>query len=214
MAVAGLPVILGLCELIFRFLDGPFPKLPPGVRASNRYRRPIYRWMRIAALVLLMAGTAVSISPASWRENLFITTWATAMVSCMGLWYLHYIARRYDYGRAALESNPWFHWRYTPEEMNAWIAGVGAGTWIGPDGLLFADEYAPWALTTYELVRAQAHTDRPPRVDFTFEKTSFGDATSLEVMHVPIPQGYSADLEVIDRNLRALSPRAEINILS
>jgi hypothetical protein len=213
IAAVGVPVVLGLCELMFRFLDGPFPKLPPGVQAGNAYRLPIYRWMRIAALVLFMTGTAVPISPAAWRENMFIVTWATAMVACMVLWFLHYIARRYDYGRAALESNPWFHWRYTPDEMKTWVAGPGAETWIGADGLLFADEYAPWALSTYELVKAKADSDRP-RLHFTFKKTSFGDATSMEVMHVPIPEGHATDLEVIDRNLRALCPNAEIHILS
>jgi hypothetical protein len=213
IAVVGLSILLGLCELIYRVLDGPFPKLPAGVRPMNLYRRRVLRWMGIAAAMVLLLAVAARAGPSAWRENLFLAAWLAGLFSCVALWFFHYRARRYDFGRTALESNPWFHWVYTAAEMEAWEAGAGAETWIGA-GLMFAGDYAPWSLLIYTLVRVEAPADPPSRLDFTFKKTSFGDATSLELIHVPIPRGRAADLEVIDRQLRAVCPSAQIRILS
>ena len=213
LGAAALPILLGLCELIFRVLDGPFPKLPAGVQVLKIYRRPVYKWMGIAAAVVLVLAGAIRIVPVSRRENLSLATNLAAVFSCVALWYFHYRARRYDLGRTALEANPWFHWTYTPAQMEAWDAGAGAETWIGADGLMFAGEYAPWSLAVYQLVKAEAPGDLPYRLDFTFRKTSFGDESSLESIHVPIPEGHAADLEVIDRQLRAVCPGAQIRIL-
>ncbi len=213
IGAVGLTVLLGLFELIFRVLDGPFPKLPAGVRPMTFYRRPVYKWIAIVAAIMLAMAGVVHIAPASRRENLLLATELAGVFSCIALWYFHYRARRYDLGRTALESNPWFHWTYTAAQMEAWEAGPGAETWIGPDGLMFAGEYAPWSLTVYQLVKAEAPSDLPSRLDFTFKKTAFGDDSSLESIHVPIPEGHADDLAVIDRQLRVVCPSAKIHIL-
>src|ERR1700735_486803 len=70
LGAAALPILLGLCELIFRVLDGPFPKLPAGVQVLKIYRRPVYKWMGIAAAVVRALGGAIRIVPVSRREDL------------------------------------------------------------------------------------------------------------------------------------------------
>jgi len=222
VAGVGVPLLLGLCELWYRVLDGPFPKLPDGINVLNIYRRRLYPWIGVAvAVVALMAGM-LRAGPVSWRENLSIAIWVGGVFSLMALWFFHYKARRFDYGRTALKSNPWFHWVYTEGELERWKveSGPDSEAWIGPDGLLFGGEYAPWALCIYQLVRAEAQTDPSPRLNFTFKMLSLGsssrygeESSSEEVMHVPIPVGRSADLEVIERGLRALCPDAEIRLV-
>jgi len=212
LAVVSLTVLLGLCELAFQWLDGPSPELSRGVVPVNIYRRRLYPWMAIAALTVILMAGAVFISPPSWRDNLFLATWLVGIFSCIALWFSHYRARRFDFGRTALQSNPWVHWVYAVREKGI-EPGAPSETWIGPDGLLFAGQFAPWSLFTCQLVRAVANTDSPLSLDFTFEKTTFGNATSQDVYRVPIPEGHSSDLEAIDQKLRALCPRAVIQLL-
>jgi hypothetical protein len=215
-----LPPLLFLCQLGFQAIDGPFPKLPVGVVPVNIDRRRLYPWMAASAgVVTLMAG-ALRVGPASWHDNLFIATWLTGTFACMVLWFLHYKARRFDYGRTSLQSSFWFHWVYTTGELEWWQGlptGAGSETWMGPGGLLFGGEYAPWDMFVYRLVRVavRAHpSPRPDSLDFTFKATSFGNYTSEEVMHVPIPDGHSSDLEVLEKKLRDLCPDTEIHLVS
>jgi len=216
IAALALAMVLGLCELGFRALDGPFPELPGGVVPVNISRRRLYPWMGItAATVFIMAG-AVRICPNSWHGTLFVATWLAGIFSCIALWFLGYKARRFDYGRTVLQANPWFHWVYTAEDLQGFKGikpGADSETWIGPDGLLFNGKYAPWALFVYQLVRAVTNNDPPPSLDFTFKQTSLGNTTSLDVFHIPIPEGHSSEVELIDQKLRALCPNAEIQLL-
>jgi hypothetical protein len=213
IAALALMVLLGLCEMWFRALDGPFPKLAGP--ALNIDRRKLYPWMGACAAIVALLYTLAHIGPASWHDNLSIAAWVCGIQACIVFWFLNYKARRFDYGRTALQASPWFRWSYTAGELDAWkpvAPGVNRDTWIGPDGLLCTGDYAPWTLSVYRLVRAEAPADLPSRLVFTFKKTSFGDATSEEVMSIPIPVGHQADLEVIERKLRALCPAAEINL--
>ena len=217
VAVLALAMVLGLCELGFRALDGPFPKLPGGVVPVNISRRRPYPWMGGAVATVFMMAGALRICPNAWHDNLLIATWLAGMVSCIALWFMNYKARRSDFGRTALQANPWFHWVYTAGELQRFKGikpGAGSESWIGPDGLLFNGEYAPWALYVYQLVRAEVNNDPPPTLDFTFRQSSFGYSPSLEVFHIPIPEGHASDLAAIERKLRALCPSAKIQLSS
>jgi hypothetical protein len=211
----GLSVVLSLAELGFRAIDGPFPTLPGGVEPVNLRRRRLYPWMGGAAALVLLLAISCRFTPDSWHENWWIATFMAGLFFPVVLWFLHYKARRFDYGRTALRSNYWIHWSYPAGELEA-FAGLDATavpeTWMGPDGLLYAGEYAPWALSIYKLVVAEAAMDRAPRINFTFKQTSFGDATSQDVLRVAIPEGHAADLAILDRELRALCPRAKIDL--
>jgi hypothetical protein len=212
-----LVVVLGLCEVGFRALDGPFPQLPSDVVAVNIHRRRLYPWMGIAAVTVILMVIVVRIGPASWHDNLFIATIVVGSLSCIALWFLLYKARRFDYGRTALQLAPWFHWEYSADDLKGFKGikpGADSEAWIGRDGLLFNGDYAPWAMFLYQLVRAEVNNDPPPNLDFTFKQTSFGNATSLEVFHVPIPKEHASDVEMIQQKLRARCPSAEINLLS
>jgi hypothetical protein len=212
-----LVVVLALCELGMRALDGPYRQLPEGVDAANTYRRQLYPWMAIAAAVVILMALARRHVPASWQENWFIATLVAGLFSCITLWFLHYKARRFDYGMTALKLNPWFHWVYTADDLKG-FKGVKTGpegeAWFGLDGLFFNGDFAPWTMFVYCLVRASVNNAPPPNLDFTFKSTSFGNATSLEVIHVPIPKNHAADVEIIQQKLRALCPNAEINLVA
>jgi hypothetical protein len=90
---------------------------------------------------------------------------------------------------------------------------------MGPGGLLYVGDFAPWALTLYQLVEAEANLAAPPKVIFTFEKTSFsskaqpGGAKQLEIMRVAIPHGRTNDLAPIQTKLRALCPKVDIRLV-
>ena len=217
MSGLALVVVLGLCELGFRALDSPFPELPSDVVPVNIHRRRIYPWMGVAAVTVVLMAIVVRIGPASWHENLFVATIVVGLFSCIALWFLHYKARRFDYGRTALQLNPWFHWVYAAEDLKGFKGikpGADSEAWIGHDGLLFNGDYAPWAMFVYQLVRAGVNNDPPPNMDFTFKQTSFGNATSLDVFHVPIPKDHASDVALIQQKLRALCPSADINLFS
>ena len=127
------------------------------------------------------------------------------------LWFLHYKARRFDYGMAAVMAAPWVHWQYGPGELEAYNGldpRAAPETWMEPGGLLVGD-YAPWDLSVYELVRTQTTVNPPRRVNFTFKAARFGDATSQEVMHVAIPE----DRALTDRELRARCTGAKIQLI-
>jgi hypothetical protein len=217
VAVLALAMVLGLSELGFRALDGPFPELPGGVLSVNISRRRLYPWVGGAAVAVLIMAGALRICPDAWHDNLLIATWLAGLVSCIALWFMDYKARRFDYGRTVLQANPWFHWVYTAGDLQGFKGikpGAGSDTWMGPDGLLFNGEYAPWALYVYQLMRAEVNNDPPPSLDFTFRQTSFGYATSLDVFHIPIPADHASDIAVIERKLRTLCPGAEIKLSS
>lgn len=210
-----LPMVIAFLELGMRRLDGPFPELPRAVKPINIHRRRLYPWtVGAAALVLILAG-ALRIAPASWHDNLFVATLVGGLFACMVLWFQYYKARRYDYGRTALQGSYWIHWVYTAGELEAWkglAPGVAGESWMGPEGLLFAGEYAPWALYTCHLVRAEVHTDFPPRLDFTFQNVSIANYSNEVILHVPIQEGHSTDLQELERRLSALCPRAQIHL--
>jgi hypothetical protein len=211
VAALALPVVLGLCELGFRAIDGPFPAVAP----VNVDRRKLYPWMAAAAAVVLAMAAALRVVPESWHDNLMIATFVAALGSTVALWFLHYKARRFDYGRAALQSQFWVHWRYAAGELQAWKGldpHAAPETWMGPEGLLFVGDYAPWTLSVYQLVRADTTVESPPRLNFTFRKRSFGDAVSEDVMHVAIPKDGAGDLAMIERELRARCPQAQVRL--
>lgn len=210
VAAVSMPVLLGLCELAFRVIDGPFPAVAP----DRIHRRKLYPWMAAAAAVVLAMAAALRIVPASWHENFAIATFLAGIGACIVLWFLHYKARRWDYGRAALQSDFWVHWRYTGE-LEA-FTGLDPHalqeTRMGPAGLLFVGDFAPWALSIYQLVSAVEVPGARAHIRFTFKETSFGDATSQDVFRVAIPADCARDLVAIERELRALCPRAQIQI--
>src|ERR1035441_4169657 len=107
LGALGLAVVLGLCELGFRAIDGPFPKLPAGVRPVNVDRRRLYPWMGGCAACIVLMAVALPIVPDSWHDNWSIATFMVGLISSVGLWFLHYKARRFDSGRTALLSNSW-----------------------------------------------------------------------------------------------------------
>lgn len=212
-----LVVVLGLCELGFRALDGPFPQLPGDVSPINIHRRRLYPWMAAAVVVVSLMAIARRMVPASWQDNWFIATLVAGMFSCITLWFLHYKARRFDYGRTALQLNPWIHWVYTADDLKGFKGikpGADSEAWMGPDGLLFNGDFAPWTMFVYCLVRASVNNDPPPNLDFTFKETSFGNATSFEVLHVPIPKQHASDVETVQQKLRALCPSADVNLVA
>jgi hypothetical protein len=205
-------ILLALCEVIFRAMDGPFPQLTP----VSVYRPKVYRlavWL--IGLLLLVLGVR-SVAPEAWRENLGIAAGLGGLFIPMGLWFQHYRARRFDYGMAALMANPWVHWEYPDGELENFTGldpRAPQDAWIGPAGLIYVGDFAPWNLSVYELRSAVASMAAPARITFSFKKTGFGNSTAEDVMRVAIPTGRASDLATIDRELRAICPRARIELI-
>ena len=217
----GLTVILTLFELFYRLMDGPFPTIPPGVRPVYVHRRKLYPWMVAAALLEVFLLVFRARIRASWVDNWEIAELIVPLGSCVIFWFLYYSARRFDYGQTVLPTNAWLHWVYMSGELENFTGldpKAQQETWMGPGGLLYVGDFAPWNLSLYELVKAEANLAPPPKVIFTFEKTSFasksqpGGAKQLEIMRVAIPQGRTDDLALIQTKLRALCPKVDIRL--
>lgn len=194
-----IPAVLGLCELAFRIIDGPYPAVP----AADTERRKLYPWMAGAAAAVPLIGLYSGFA-----------AFMVGLPAAVGLWFLYHKARRYDYGRAAVCVNYWVHWQYTAADLDAFDGldpKATPETYLGPDGLLFVGTYAPWALSFHKLTRAGVTLDAPPRLDLAFRRLGFGDAVADDVFHVPIPAGGERDLARIERELRARCPRAAID---
>jgi len=212
-----LVALLKVCEVAFTAIDGEFPKLPAGVEPVNVHRKYLSPWMRGAAVLVILLAAARNFVPNSWRDNWTIATYVAGLFSVIGFWFLHYRARRFDYGRTALVFDFWIHWSYPGGELEAFTgldANAPQETWLGPAGILYVGEYAPWDLSIYQLTKAALIMKVPARIYLTFQQTTLGNSTSTDVLHVPIPEGHLGDLAVIEAKLRALCPKAQINLSS
>ena len=211
IAAMGVPCLLGIFELAFRLFDGPFPDVEP----ARVHRRKIYPWMALAALTLAILIGVRPVVPAKWEENLTIATYVFALAAPMMLWFLHYQARRWDYGRAALVADFWVHWEYRAGELENWTGldpKAVPETWIGPAGLLWVGDFAPWDLMFYELREATAASQPHPKIVFRFKKTSLGDVTDYETYNVALPVDGAADLPLLQEKLRGCCPSAKISL--
>lgn len=207
--VFAITVLLALIEVIFNAMDGPLPLVKP-VRV---YRPKVYPRAALAAAVLAILFALVRWGPEKWRENLGVAAFVTALISVFTLWFSHYKARRFDYGMAALMADSWVHWEYKDGELDAFTGldpKAAQETWIGPAGLIYVGDFAPWNFSVYKLISAEATLKAPARITFTFKKTGMGNSTAEDVMRVAIPNGRAADLAGIDRQLRTLCPSAKV----
>jgi hypothetical protein len=215
VAAVALPVLFSLCELAFRAIDGPFPVLPPGVQAVRVHRGKITPWIPMAAVGIALMAVVGRFLPASWDEYWWPATFVTALFAPMAFWFLLYRARRFDYGRTALLSNYWSHWVYT-DELEAFTGldpKAPQEAWMGPAGLLFVGDFAPWDLSTYEVIEAETRAGSPPRIHFQFKQTGFGNSVSYDTYNVAIPKGREADLVRVQQELRVLRPKAKIDLV-
>jgi hypothetical protein len=189
-------ITLGLIAASFRITDGPIAKVPAGTRPDNRNRRKLTPWILGTGLVLLsLLVWGALVSPEEAELPLAFAA-LVLMIGMASLGALYIKARRSDYASAALKANFWVHWQ--------------DDIWLGHDGLLCGDAYAPWLSSGNYLTEARIEAGPPLSLLLIFQK-AFGASTDQITTRVPIPEGRESDLKLLEEKLSARCPRARIH---
>jgi hypothetical protein len=123
LVLMGLLIIavgIGATAGLIRITDSHVAQLPPSVRIVNAERHKIQVWICRILAYLLISGTAILAIPSQWA-------WLPAAPGVLvllgggpSLVALYMRARRLDLGMSQVLAAPWAHWRYSPEEWQAW----------------------------------------------------------------------------------------------
>ncbi|MGA3162202.1 MAG: hypothetical protein ABSC77_13395 [Terracidiphilus sp.] len=195
-------ITLGLIAASTRITDGPIARVPAGTKPDRRNRRKLTPWILGTGLVLLLLlGWAALVSPEEAELPLVFAA-LVLMIGMAALGSLYLKARRSDYASAALKSNFWVHWQDSTGKDE---------TWLGPDGLLCEDAYAPWLSSGNYLTDARIETSPHLSLLLIFQK-AFGARTAAIMTRVPIPEGGKSDLETLEGKLREQCPKARIEL--
>lgn len=108
-----------LSVIVMRMTDST-SAAPAGVAIRNIHRRKVGRWAAYTVVVVLLALAPAKFLPENWAEAQVILAGMLLFVSIFALAPAYYQARLRDRGLAALQANPWAHWRYTPAQWAEW----------------------------------------------------------------------------------------------
>jgi hypothetical protein len=97
------------------------------------------------------------------------------------------------------------------EQYRRWIAAPPQA-WFGPDGLLIGDEYIPWVSSGKYLLAATIQQGPPTCLVFRF-RIFTGRRADVDKL-VPLPTGCDPDLQLLERQLRAVCTNARVELVS
>jgi len=121
----GVVVLLGTLAMIWLVLQVGFPKtasLPRPVTLVRTNRSKLAPWF--PRFVGTMVGFAILalVLPGEAKIIAYIFGGLVGFVGIVMLFTVYVLALHLDRALTSVETDPWVHWRYTPEEWQAWSA--------------------------------------------------------------------------------------------
>jgi hypothetical protein len=95
--------------------------LPADVPVINLRRRGVVHWLRVTAVFTALCAAACAL-PGNARYIAATVLLMDVLIASILLPTAWFMARRFDRAATALTLHPWLHWRYSPEEWQAWSA--------------------------------------------------------------------------------------------
>jgi hypothetical protein len=122
-ATLALVVLVGTIAFIWIILAASTPKVPPLPRATTLVRVhreklvPYARWFVGSMLAL---GLLALLVPGDWKIAVGVVAGLLAFLGFVLLFTGYIAALGFDRSLSSVESEPWVHWTYTPEQWRAW----------------------------------------------------------------------------------------------
>jgi hypothetical protein len=117
---------LGLTWVVITLSTPTIPALPASLALVRVHRLrlvPLARWFGIGLVLLAALSLAL---PGDSKDVAYAIGGLFVFIAVVGLFAAYTSALGLDRSLTAVESNPWIHWRYTPEQWKAWTdAEVG-----------------------------------------------------------------------------------------
>ena len=165
-------------------------------RAWEEAKEGPWSWKRVSLFVLFCVGLfalGALFTGESLQENVIIVGGLTGFILLLVL--VAYWFKRTNFDR-----------RYRQ------LLAAAPETWFGDEGLFCNGAYTPWILSGRYLLKATAASDSPARVTLVFQ--SFNGTSSIEItQRVPIPDGQSTDLPLLQQKLNSRCPTASVHLI-
>jgi hypothetical protein len=156
-----------------------------------------WSWKGVALLVLFCVGLfalGALFSGEGLQQNVTIVSGLTGFVMLLVL--VAYWFKRTNFDR-----------RYRR------LLVVAPEAWFGDEGLFCNGAYTPWILSGKYLLKATAASDPPARVMLVFQSFN-GTSSVLITLRIPIPDGNTSDLQVLQQRLNAHCPTASVHLIA
>jgi hypothetical protein len=96
------------------------PPLPAGAKPVYLHRAKVGWWARRLVIALVAFGIAAAVLPGDARIIVSMLGGLLAFLGVVMLFGGYIAADRMDKCLAAMEADPWIHWRYAPAQWQAW----------------------------------------------------------------------------------------------
>jgi len=162
---------------------------------EEEQERP-WSWKGVSLLVLFCVGLfalGALFSGEGLKENATIVSGLTGFVMLLVL--VAYWFKRTNFDR-----------RYRR------LLAAAPEAWFGDEGLFCNGEYTPWILSGKYLLKASAQCDPPRCVMLVFQSFN-GSSSVLVTQRVPIPDGNTSDLPVLQQKLNSHCPTASVLLI-
>jgi hypothetical protein len=111
---------LALIWVIVAITAPPVPALPPSAKLTNLHRAKVAPWTgRFGWMVLVFALLGV-VLPGDFKFVVLAFGGMFVFIGIVLLFTGYLAALNADRSLTSVESDPWVHWRYTPEQWKAW----------------------------------------------------------------------------------------------
>jgi hypothetical protein len=113
---------LALIWLIVQFSLPAPPAVPAGTKIANLNRVKLRPWAQGLGLTIAALALLAVILPHDAKFVVFAVGGLIVLLGLVMLFTVYIIALQLDRSLTSVESQPWVHWRYTPQEWKAWSA--------------------------------------------------------------------------------------------
>jgi len=123
--ILSVTIVAATLTLIFIIVIAAVPKesrpaaLPHSVKMVNVYRRKVFTWLKVFAL-LLLACALDSLVPGPAKYIGLTFGGLTLFLAIIMLPVLYYTNRTVDQSITGIELNPWVHWQYPQDQWTQW----------------------------------------------------------------------------------------------
>jgi len=119
----GAVVLLGCLAMIWLLLQVGFPKtapLPRSVTLVRTNRSKVGPWLPRFVWTMLGFAILALVLPGDAKLIAYIVGGLVGFIGIALLFTVYVLALHLDRALTSVERDPWVHWRYTPEEWQAW----------------------------------------------------------------------------------------------